>query len=158
MPNTLKRVIAFGAFLALLSTILTPVAIEAMTVKKKKTHLAGKDERTFVHPTSRCLTKAMSARNAAAVKQMESDIQKYPEHANAIKIYREKLTLVWSAMSEPYCGYGSRGIAAVQKSFSKSVQRIRAEFLADVKTATSVATQTQVQALEISGMTVTTTH
>jgi hypothetical protein len=48
---------------------------------------------------------------------------------NAADLYKEKLETVWAAMSEPYCGYGSRGTAAVQKSFNKNIARIRDEFV-----------------------------
>ena len=135
------RIIASGAFFAVLSTISMPLTLEAKDVKNKKA-IQGKDERNFAHPTSRCLTKSMIARNAAVVKQMEKDIKQFGGHVAAAKIYREKLALVWSAMSEPYCGYGSRGIRAVQKSFMKSVERIRVEFLQHVKKIESSVTST----------------
>jgi hypothetical protein len=33
-------------------------------------------------------------------------------------------------MEQPYCGFGSEGLAAVKHSYNKSVDRIRLAFLA----------------------------
>ena len=52
---------------------------------------------------------------------------------NPAEIYREKMETVWAAMAQPYCGYGSRGVAAVKKSYNKSVEHIRADFLNGVR-------------------------
>lgn len=83
---------------------------------------------------TRCLTKEMKLLNQRAVTQMAKDIQKFGTgHEAAVKLYREKLTIIWKAMSEPYCGYGSRGMRAVRGSFTKSVNKTRAQFLAATK-------------------------
>ncbi len=110
--------------------------------KKKKRHyyrmsvsaIPGKDEHIdFSDPTSRCLTVGMKALHAATVKKMDADIAAHPGNASVALTYKEKIGLVWSAMEQPYCGFGSRGLAAVTHSYEKSVERIRAEYLAGVK-------------------------
>ncbi len=145
MQNTLKRVVCSFALLTLFSVSFLPLAAEAKTVVKKKTkhktyyHLSissipGRDEKNFDNPASRCLTAAMVALNNAAQKRMDADVAKSGAgHDAAVQTYKDKLAIVWAAMAEPYCGYGSQGITAVKKSFNKSIERIRADFLAAVK-------------------------
>lgn len=151
MGHTLKRVAVSFAVLSVISANFLPLAAEAKTIQKHKAkrkvyHISisaipGKDEKNFDNPTSRCLTKEMVALNAKAAAQMEKDIAKVTDHPAAIEKYKSMLDIVWSAMTEPYCGYGSRGISAVKKSFIKSIDRIRAEFLADLKKPEPVVTQ-----------------
>ncbi len=96
--------------------------------------IKGKDEKNFSDPTTRCLTPAMVTLHNKALKQMEADIEKAGSgHEAAIQKYRENLDIIWSAMSEPYCGYGSQGVTAVKSSFQKSVARTRDQFLASIK-------------------------
>lgn len=65
---------------------------------------------------------------------MKTDVAKLgTDHPAAVSTYKQNLEIVWSAMEEPYCGHGSQGITAVKKSFNKSVDRLRAAFLAQVK-------------------------
>ncbi len=140
MQNTFKRVCVACTLLSFFLVNFNPLAVEAK-VAKKKIHpklsvsaVRGKDEKNFQNPTSRCLTKDMVALNNKAVKQMGANIAKAGEgHDAAVKRYNGKLTMVWSAMAEPYCGYGSRGKAAVKKSFIKSIERAHAEFIGAVK-------------------------
>lgn len=145
MRPKLNVLFAATALLGMASTLLMPMAVHAATkevVKKKKItryHLSisstpGRDERNFDDPTSRCLTPAMKALDKGAVNQMNKDIEKVGAgHDAAVATYKMKLDTIWSAMEQPYCGYGSRGIAAVKKSFLKSIDRARTEFLAEVK-------------------------
>ncbi len=106
--------------------------IKRKPVRKRVTSRAP--DKTIKNTTSRCLTPSIRALHSQAQKQMQSDIAKYgPGHEKAVQVYTSKLATTWSAMSEPYCGIGSRGVAAVKKSFIKSISHIRAEFLKAVK-------------------------
>ncbi len=72
----------------------------------------------------------MDSSTLALLAPSTSTITTKPDpKTNPAELYKEKMDTVWAAMSQPYCGYGSRGIAAVKKSYIKSVERIRAEFL-----------------------------
>lgn len=143
MQRPLKRIAVSFALLSVFSVSFLPLAAEAKAAPKPKpkaktyritvSAIPGKDEKEFDDPTSRCLTKEMVALNAKAVAQMGKDVAKVTDHPAAIDTYKMKLDIVWSAMAEPYCGYGSKGIVAVKKSFIKSIDRIRAEFLAGLK-------------------------
>ena len=101
--------------------------------------IPGADERMFEDAASRCLTPAMKTLHANMVLRMEVEIERfgdaYPEEVAA---YRETLGVIWSAMEAPYCGYGSRGLTAVKKSYTKSVERARREFLKVVRPPVSI--------------------
>jgi hypothetical protein len=153
---TLKQRIS-SFFLSLMAASLTfgiaaiPLTVHAATAKKsvvqKKTatktsrakrvtvsSVPGKDEKEFSVSTSRCLTKDMKALHEAMIKRMEADIHKAGDgYDDAVTAYRSNINIIWSAMEEPYCGYGSRGMTAVKRSYQKSVERTRATFLAAVK-------------------------
>lgn len=106
------------------------------SVKYKMTVSAipGADEKSFDDATTRCLTPEMKALHAKTLAQVETDVKKKGDgHTDAVSTYKEKIDMVWSAMEQPYCGYGSRGMSAVKHSYLKSIERIRAEFLAAVK-------------------------
>lgn len=143
MNTTFSRVIRFGLVATVGLSLLIPFAGEAATVKKvvkKKTYrmsisaIPGKDEKNFENPTSRCTTATMKSLFANAMSQMKKDVAKSGSgHDSANETYKVKLETVWSAMEEPYCGYGSLGMTAVKKSFLKSIDRTRAEYLASVK-------------------------
>lgn len=76
----------------------------------------------------------MKALDAEAVKQMQGDIQKFGTgHDKAVQAYKMNLQILWSAMEQPYCGYGAYGLTAVKKSFGKSVDHVRTEFMSAVK-------------------------
>ncbi len=113
--------------------------VAAKTTKKKTTYkmsvsqIPGADEKSFTNATTRCLTAGMIALHNQTVKTMDSDIAKRPGHDAAAQTYRDKIDIVWSAMQQPYCGYGSNGLAAVKHSYDKSVVRIRDAFLAAAK-------------------------
>lgn len=124
----------------------TTAAKKASVTKKAKTWVSpsvipGKDEKVAIaDPTSKCLTKEMKKLQAATVAQMEKDIDAAGDgHASSTEMYREKIGIVWEAMHEPYCGYGSMGLTAVKKSYKKSVERIRQAFLLEAKIALAKA-------------------
>lgn len=141
----MKPTIAFLAgpvmgFVAL-SLIGTPIA-EAKVVKTKAkgtyritiSAIPGADEKSFADSASRCMTKAMKTLHALTVKQLEKDIAQYgADRDAAVETYKNKVELTWSAMEQPYCGFGSNGMAAVKHSYNKSIGHARAEFLAAVK-------------------------
>lgn len=76
------------------------------------------------------LTFAVTAKPSYA---SSTEVAVLSNKKNPAEIYKMKMDTVWSAMAEPYCGYGSRGITAVKRSYTKSVEHIRAEFLKSVK-------------------------
>ncbi len=146
MNKFATSLIAGVGICGLIATSFAPVSAQAATKKvipKKKTtyHIAisvsaipAADERDFANAKSRCLTRFMKNKQAVAVKQMNADVTKYgQDHDAAVTIYKQKLDLLWSAMEQPYCGYGGYGMQAVQHSYDKSVERIRAEFLVAAK-------------------------
>ncbi len=87
-------------------------------------------------PVTKCVTASTEAMHAAATAQMQKDIaahQADAKAADAISAYRKDLETAWEAMEAPYCGYGSSGPASAIHSYQKSVARIRAAFLAELK-------------------------
>ncbi len=144
MRTTLTRVCTAVVALSTVIGLVAPFSVEAATkkvAKKKVTRyhmsvsaIKGKDEKDFANPVSRCLTADMKALYKGDVAQMEKDIAKVGTgHDAAVASYKMKLDTVWGAMEQPYCGYGAYGMTAVKKSFNKSVERARAEFLAEAK-------------------------
>lgn len=140
----MNRILVGGVLgLALVVAGGMPSGVHAATAAKKaKTWVSpsvipGKDEKVAIaDPTSKCLTKEMKALHAASVAQMEKDIKAAGDgHASSTATYREKVDIVWDAMHEPYCGYGSMGMTAVKKSYKKSVERIRQAFLLETRIA-----------------------
>lgn len=90
--------------------------------------------------TSRCLTMDMKKLHAQTLAQAEQDAKIYGINAsstsNRLKLYQDYrggLEVVWSAMEQPYCGYGSQGVKAVRKSYLKNVHRLRETFLQKMK-------------------------
>jgi hypothetical protein len=157
-----KFILRFIAPLTVMGVLLmgSPVTVSAATpvkkvavVKKKKVVTKKKviSKKQVVQPaakdlahavriqeladsTSKCNTPQMRKQHEMIKDKMEKDIEHAGSgHADAAKIYREKIALVWSAMEEPYCGFGSQGMSAVKHSYNKSVTRIRQEFLDAVK-------------------------
>ncbi|MDD5437650.1 MAG: hypothetical protein PHC70_00700 [Patescibacteria group bacterium] len=127
------------AFLS--STLLLPHGVDAATKKAlprckngfcaaKVSVTPGADEKNFKNPTTRCLTAEMNKLHGQVVAQMNKDIQKYGQGHDAVaKDYQEKIDILWSAMHEPYCGYGSQGMTAVKHSWDKTVKNTRTAFL-----------------------------
>lgn len=135
-------------FLFVLS-LFVPSAVDAATAKvktvaaiPKNLYISGYrygDEKTvFGDVTTRCVTPATKALRAKDVKQAVKDEETFnikgdEELEKIYKKYLDGLDISWEAMLEPYCGYGSHGVAAAQKSYVKTVTRVRANFLAQVK-------------------------
>ncbi len=119
-------------FLCLLGAFCLPQASKAAELTVSA--IPGADERDFEDTASRCLTPAMKALHANMVLRMEVDIERFGDaYPEEVALYRETLGVIWSAMEAPYCGYGSRGLVAVKKSYTKSVERARREFLKAVR-------------------------
>ena len=127
----------------LVATTFAPISAQAATKKvTRKKHyyhisvsaIPAGDEKNFSNPVTRCLTPLMKGKQATAVKQMNGDVASHGKgHDAAVALYKEKLDILWSAMEQPYCGYGGYGMQAVEHSYDKSVERVRAEFLASAK-------------------------
>lgn len=121
----------YGVVITLFLVVCAPFSVEAKVVKKKLIKKAAAV--TVADPKkspSKCLGSGIRALYDASVRQMEKDIAKLGNgRAVAEKRYRDNLHLVWAAMNEPYCGYGSRGVNAVKHSFNKTITRTRADFL-----------------------------
>lgn len=89
-------------------------------------------------PATLCITAQTNAMHAAAVAQMEKDIAPYAGKTGAIaaiQMYQQELDNAWSALLQPYCGYGPYGTASAVKSYGKSVERARSAFLTASKNA-----------------------
>lgn len=161
MLRVMVRIRSSARFLALLLVMslwtleFFPMAVEAQTIQRQKKKSSARtpavsrrapvarknvsSAKTPLQPTgekgapTRCLTASMKALYIRAQKQMEKDIATHGSgNEKAVELYKTKLATSWAAMSEPYCGYGSRGVGAVKKSLMKSINRIRAEFLKTV--------------------------
>lgn len=124
-------------FLVAMMAMASPMIVEAKVVQKKVVRKSALTSPAPADPKkapSKCLGNGIRAIYNAAVKQMEKDIAKDGTgNDEAVKRYRGNLQLVWEAMNEPYCGYGSRGVSAVTKSFNKTINRTRTEFLKATK-------------------------
>ena len=108
----------------------TAYAYTNLTSTGRATTPAGSVDFTVLPPTASnlALLKSQGAASASASVTVSASAPK-----DAAEIYREKVSTVWAAMAQPYCGYGAYGITAVKKSYNKSVARIRADFLAATK-------------------------
>lgn len=87
-------------------------------------------------PVSKCLTAASESMRANGLTRLKQDIAPYladQKNSVAIQAYQDALTVAWSAMHEPYCGYGKEGAKSAIKSFGKSIDRARIAFLESVK-------------------------
>jgi len=146
------RIVLAGA---LVSVLLLPGTVEAKTATKivkknvKTTYAAHlyikgkvyKDEKVaFENPVSRCNTASMRALHAQMVARAGKDmagLDVSPSSTSPFvapaKTYLEGLTVLWSAMEEPYCGYGAFGTSAARHSYEKNANRLQTNFLHDVK-------------------------
>lgn len=131
MKTKLSRFLPISLALAIAVSASAPSAVLARSVSSIK----GADEKEFNNPVSRCDTPAMRKLHAQNLSVMKKDIDAAGDRVGdeAIKAYSDKLDLIWEAMTEPYCGYGSMGITAAKKSYNKSVSRARSQFLAETK-------------------------
>jgi len=137
----------FFALAAIVGLVMiSPMSAEAKTVKKTTRRVCykgfcpaavsitkGADEKNFSNPVTRCLTKEITGMYEKAVSQMNADIKEHGDHPVEAEDYKRRLDITWDAMHEPYCGYGSYGLAAVKHSFDKSVTHARTEYLAEAK-------------------------
>jgi len=136
----------FFALVAIVGLVMVlPASAEAKTVKKAKrvcyrgfcpasvSITKGADEKDFDNPATRCLTKEITGLYEKAVSQMKADVKEHGNHPVEAEDYKRRLDITWDAMHEPYCGYGSNGLASVKHSFNKSVDRARNDFLVAVK-------------------------
>lgn len=92
-------------------------------------------------PTTKCVTATSKAKNTAAIARLEKDVAPYvkdAKSAEAIQAYRDALTVAWSALEQPYCGYGNEGAASAIKSYGKSADRARVAFLDSMKNHAAV--------------------
>ncbi len=130
-------------FVVLFLIVFAPFFVEAKVVKKKPVKKAATVAAASIDPKkapTRCLGKSIRSMYDVSVRQMEKDIAKAGNgYGAATKRYRDNLQLVWAAMNEPYCGYGSRGVNAVKHSFNKTIVRTRSEFLQAVKVKASAS-------------------
>ncbi|MHB8831103.1 MAG: hypothetical protein ACYC44_03260 [Patescibacteria group bacterium] len=148
MKTDSKYLVSFFLAAFLMGSFLLPQGVEAATkkvVKKlprcnkgfcvaKVSITPGADEKNYANPTTRCLTAEMKKRHDQVVAQMNKDIEKYKGRESAAKAYQENIDILWSAMHEPYCGYGSNGMTAVKRSWDKTISHVRTEFLEAVGT------------------------
>ncbi|MEO5927052.1 MAG: hypothetical protein ABIO72_00070 [Patescibacteria group bacterium] len=94
-------------------------------------------------PTTKCITATSKTKRVAAVDRLEKDVAPYAKNeksAAAVQAYRDTLEVAWSALEQPYCGYGKEGPASAIKSFGKSADRARLAFLDSVKNHAPVKT------------------
>ncbi len=162
MKSTTRRALGLVALCALLVGTGSPFAAsaatkapvktvaKAVTKKSKKATIAldlynpkkkyADEKKDILNPASRCVTTATKAARADDLKNYEADGKKIsgieePEHplADDYKKYKLVLDLAWEAMEEPYCGFGAFGTSAAIKSYNKTADRARANFLDAVK-------------------------
>jgi len=139
-----KYTVSFFLAVFLMGSLFLPQGVEAATkkvVKKlprcnkgfcvaKVSITPGADEKDYANPTTRCLTAEMKKRHDQVTAQMNKDIEKYGQgHDSVAKAYQENINTLWSAMHEPYCGYGSYGMTAVKHSWDKTISHVRTAFL-----------------------------
>ncbi len=143
MKTDSKYLVSFFLAAFLMGLFFLPQGVEAATkkvVKKlprcnkgfcvaKVSITPGADEKEYANPTTRCLTVEMKKRHDQVVAQMNKDIEKYRGNDSAAKTYQENIDILWSAMHEPYCGYGSQGMQAVKHSWDKTIKNTRTAFL-----------------------------
>ena len=119
-----------------------PVVPKPYHIAMSVSSIPGADEHQIENPVSRCLTATMKAMNQKALAVMKTDVEKSGTgHPTAVATYKAKLDMVWSAMEQPYCGFGSLGLTAVKKSFLKSTDRIREAYLEAVKEPVELASK-----------------
>ncbi|MDD5726247.1 MAG: hypothetical protein PHC53_02430 [Patescibacteria group bacterium] len=143
MKTESKYLVSFFLAVFLTGSLFLPQGVEAATKKAAKalprcnkgfcvakvSITPGADEKDYANPTTRCLTAEMKKRHDQVVAQMNKDIAKYQGRDSAIKTYQKDIDILWSAMHEPYCGYGSYGMTAVKHSWDKTISHVRTEFL-----------------------------
>lgn len=91
-------------------------------------------------PASLCITAETQKMHAGTVAQYEKDIAPYkdnPAAQEAIAAYKEKIDAAWSALEQPYCGYGGYAgkgaMTSTIKSYNKTVVRAVSAFQEAIK-------------------------
>jgi len=87
---------------------------------------------------TKCVTATTKKLYAADIARFEKDTAPYvgkEAYAKAIQAYRSEIDIAWEAMQQPYCGYGTPGLASSIKSFTKTIERARSAFLLHGKTS-----------------------
>lgn len=146
MLNTKTKWAIFTSFLAIALPIVTQAATKRLDLYNPRK--SYKDEK--VDPTStasRCTTAAFQKMHADAEAQAQKELAKLKgagtsEQAltSAFKTYEQDLEMAWSAMQEPYCGFGAFGATAAKKSYQKTLTRAHTNFLARVKSGVVTST------------------
>jgi hypothetical protein len=100
-------------------------------------------------PETLCVTAKTQDMHVAAEARLKKDIAPYTSSTGAlaaITLYRQELDNAWSAMLQPYCGFGKYGTASAVKSYQKSIDRARSAFIsADKIHGGAVVTSTMVE-------------
>lgn len=94
---------------------------------------------------TKCVTASTKKMYADYIARFEKDTAAYAgkeKYANVIQAYRSEIDIAWEAMQQPYCGYGTPGLASSIKSFKKTIERARVAFMAHLKKPESVTTST----------------
>lgn len=89
---------------------------------------------------SKCLTPVMRTLRQKVVTQFQKDGVAHSvstttagELGDAYRVYLSDVDVMWAAMYEPYCGYGSHGMTAIRRSYEKNAVRVREQFLRTAK-------------------------
>lgn len=113
----------FLSFIVLSAILATP----AQAIEPKKGEI----------PASLCVTIETQKAHNNTLAQYEKDIAPYKDNESAqdaIKAYKDKIDIAWSAMEQPYCGYGGGNpLKSSIKSYNKAVTRARSNFSEAVK-------------------------
>jgi len=134
------------AFAATTKKVVAKVAPKKVVKKKVVIKKAYKDEHIAIsNSASRCNTVAIRKMHDASIAQGVKDGKTYQVTTStksafgaAYATYTRGLVVGWEAMQEPYCGFGSMGVSAAQKSYQKTLTRLRTNFLAAVKKAKAI--------------------
>ncbi len=142
--------LGFGAVLSIFVMSGSPLVAEAATVKAKAIRYDlynprrtyGDEKKEIVNAASRCVTKEMIALHVKneerAKKEAESfEVDEDSDLEDNYQLYLMKLDIAWDAMQQPYCGFGAFGMSAARKSYDKTIERARTEFLTAAKRSQS---------------------
>ncbi len=138
--------LGFGAILSIFVMSGSPMAAEAATKKTKAIaydlynprRTYGDEKKEITNTASRCVTKEMIALHAKNEDRAKKDaepfkIEKGSDLEDDFELYFRKLDVAWDAMQQPYCGFGAFGMKAARKSYDKTIERARTEFLTVAK-------------------------
>jgi hypothetical protein len=120
-----SNVLGYYVFLAVFVAGCTTMATPVMAATQK-----------LASATTSCVTAATIHLHEAAMVQLNKDIAPYAENKemqDAIKAYSSIVDISWTAMQDPYCGFGTYGAASGIHSFNKTVSQAREAFLNQAK-------------------------